>query len=83
MGLPDTKNTQDSLIIIAAKEGIRSGILVDSIEDVIDVTISSIEPPISTLDKSIKEFVIGEMTYNNKNVTILDVGKIFSKITLW
>ncbi len=82
MGLPAGKPADSNRITIAEKDGIRSGILVDSVEDVIDIPISSIKPPISTLNDSIKEFVAGETTCNNMNVTLLDVGKIFKKVTV-
>ena len=80
LGLPDSKQTKHSRIAVAAKNNMRSGILVDSIVDVIDVPVSSIKPPLSTLNSSIKDFVSGEMLYENKNVTLLDVEKIFGKI---
>ena len=79
LGLPDFKNTPKNRIAMAEKDGIRSGILVESIEDVLDVPVSSIKPPLSMLDKTIKEFIGGEMIYKSKNVTFLDVGKIFAR----
>ena len=79
LGLPDFKNSQKNRIAMAEKDGIRSGILVESIEDVLDVPVSSIKPPLSMLDKTIKEFIGGEMIYKSKNVTLLDVGRIFAK----
>ncbi|MBF0564014.1 MAG: chemotaxis protein CheW [Nitrospirae bacterium] len=82
LGFEDKAQTKNSKIALAQKNGIRSGILLDSVDDVDDVTASSIVPAISTLNKNIKEFVIGETTYKNRNVTILDVGKLFSKITV-
>ena len=81
-GLPDVEIVRKSRIAIADKDGVRSAILVDSVEDVINVPANSIKPPISTLDKSIQEFVVGETTYNKKNVTVFDVGKIFRKLYL-
>ena len=81
LGLPDVKIVRKSRIAIADKDGVRSAILIDSVKDVIDVPANSIKPPISTLDKSIQEFVVGETTYNKKNVTVFDVGKIFGKLT--
>lgn len=81
LGLPDVKIVQTSRIVIADKNSIRSAILVDSVEDVINVSANSVKPPISTLDKSIQEFVIGETIYNKKNVTVFDIGKIFGKLT--
>ncbi|MGR3220675.1 MAG: chemotaxis protein CheW [Candidatus Anammoxibacter sp.] len=80
LGLPDGKTTNNSRIAIAEKDGVRSGILVDSVDDVVDIPKDSIKPPISTLSDSVQQFVIGEVAYNNKNITILDTGKIFEKI---
>ena len=80
MNLPEAPYARNTRIVIAAKNGIRSGILVDSVEDVLVVLPSTINPPISTIDKSIKSVVIGETTYRNKSVTIFDIGKIFQKI---
>ncbi|MCP4109942.1 MAG: purine-binding chemotaxis protein CheW [Desulfobacteraceae bacterium] len=81
MGLPETKSPKNSRIIIAFKKNIRSGILVDSVEDVIEVPTNLIKRPISTLDKAVREFAVGgETIYGRKYVTILDIGKIFGKI---
>lgn len=82
LGLPEGNRTPGSRIALAVKGGIRSGILVDSIEDVVDVPLSSIKPPLSTLDKAKRELVTGEMDYRNKNVTLLDLGRIFGKISV-
>lgn len=80
MGIPNKANSHHSRVVIAAKEDIRSGILVDSVEDVIEVSQESIKPPLSNMDASIKDFILGETSYNNKNVTLLDVGKIFKRM---
>lgn len=83
MKLEKSNVKKTSRIIIAHKAGIRSGIMVDSVEDVIDVPVSAVKRPISTLDKSIKEFAVGgETVYNDRYVTILDAGKIFGKINI-
>lgn len=82
LGLPDSKDTQKSRIAIAVIGNMRSGVLLDAIEDVIDVPVSLIKPPLSTLEGSKKDFIAGELFYNNRNITILDLGKIFGKITV-
>ncbi|MDP2646412.1 MAG: chemotaxis protein CheW [Desulfobacterales bacterium] len=82
LGLPDSASSPSSRIALAVAGGIRSGILVDSIEEVLDIPDSSVKPPLDTLPKSIREFVAGEFTHKDKLVTILDIGKIFGKITL-
>ncbi len=82
LSLPESKKTSQSRIAIAVKGGVRSGIMVDSIEDVLDVPVSGIKPPLSTLDAFKKECVTGEFIFNGKNVTVLDAGKIFGKLAV-
>lgn len=82
LDLSDSQRGHNCRIALAEKDGIRSGILVDSIEDVLDTPVSGIRPPLDTLATSIKEFVTGEFIHRGKPVTILDIGKIFGKITV-
>ncbi|QTA82106.1 Chemotaxis protein [Desulfonema limicola] len=79
MGIPEKKPDKNFRIIMGVHQDILSGILVDSVEDVIEVPLTYIKHPISTLDKKIKDFTVGgEMIYENKYVNILDIGKLFS-----
>lgn len=81
MGLSATGVTKKSRIVIGSSGGVRSGILVDSVEDVISVPLSSLKRPISTLDRAVKDFSLGgETIYEDRYVTILDMGKLFGKI---
>jgi purine-binding chemotaxis protein CheW len=82
LNLPGAEPTPRSRIVIAAGEHIQSGILVDTVEDVVDVPKSALKPPIATIDMSVKEFVDSDVWYNEKNVAVLDVGKIFAKIAV-
>jgi purine-binding chemotaxis protein CheW len=82
LGLPESKKTARSRIAIAVNGGVRSGIMVDSVEDVLDVPVSSIKPPLATLDAFKKECVTGEAIFKGKNITILDTGKIFGKLAV-
>lgn len=79
--LPPHTESKNNRIIIAEKSGVRSGILVDSVEDVLDIPKRSITPPLSTLSDRIKPFVAGETSYRNHNVTVLDIGRIFKEIS--
>ncbi len=78
LNLPEPSTTSASRVIIAESERVRSGIRVDSVIDVIDFPVRSIQPPISTLDRTMKEFVSGETTYGN--VTILSVERLLEKL---
>jgi len=80
LGLQDQQPTPRSRIMIAESHGVRSGILVDSVTDVAEFPASSIHPPISTLDSSIKDLVTGEMSYEQRTVTLLSVAKILGKL---
>lgn len=83
IGIPESRVSRKTRIIIAADKDIRSGILTDSVEDVLSVPLSGIKKPISTLDKSVKEFAIGgETLYDKKYVTLLDLSKIFAKVQI-
>ena len=81
LGLPDLEPTARSRIVIATNGEIRSGILVDSVEDVTDIPVGSIQPPLATMEKSIKEFVVGVTDYRGRNVTVLGLENILDKLT--
>ncbi len=81
LGLPDQSTGKDKNIIIAEGAGIRSGILVSSVEDVMDFPEASIQPPLSSLNEKIKQFVIGETDYKKKSVTVLNVQEILKNIS--
>jgi purine-binding chemotaxis protein CheW len=80
MGFPGVSINTNNRIIIAEKDGIRSGILMDAVNDVIDIPIGEIHPTLSTLDENIRGFVAGETTYKDRMVILLDIGKIFRKM---
>jgi len=76
----DLMPTRRSRIAIAERDGIRSGILLDSVEDVVSIPRSNIYNTISTLDPGIRGFVDSITTYKDLYVTILNVGKLFKTI---
>ncbi len=80
MGFPGVNLNSNNRIIIAEKNEVRSGILMDSVQDVVDIPISAIHPTLSTLDVKIRDFVVGQTTYKDHMVIILDIGKIFEKM---
>jgi purine-binding chemotaxis protein CheW len=82
LGLDDSETTKQSRIAVALKNGIRSGILVDSVVDVCDIPVSSVKPALSTHNKTVREFVAGEILYSDRNITLLDIGKIFGKMSV-
>lgn len=81
MGLSATRQSSKSRIIIAENSGTRSGILADSVIDVLDHPLKLIHPPTPYFHKTIEEFVCGETTCDEQRILILEVGKIFKKMT--
>ncbi len=82
LGLAESERSTDSRIAIAEKGAIRSGILLDSVTDVVDIPVSAVKPPLDTLAKARKEFVAGEFLYRDKNIILLDIAKIFGKVSV-
>jgi purine-binding chemotaxis protein CheW len=71
-----------SRIAMVVHDDFRSGVLIDSIEDVVDIPVSLITPPLATLDGAARDLVSGELTCGGETVTLLDIGKLAAKITV-
>ncbi len=70
------------LIAMAVRGEFQSGVMIDSIEDVVDIPLSTILPPLATLNGAARDLVIGEITYGGGIVTLLDIEKLATKISL-
>jgi purine-binding chemotaxis protein CheW len=81
LGLTEQETSNSKSIIIAEGAGVRSGILVNSVEDVMDFPQDSIQPPLASLNDKIKQFVIGETEYKEQSVTVLNAEEIFKNIS--
>ncbi len=80
LGLPDSDSTPGSRIAMTEKAGGRSGMLVDSVIDVVDLPQSSIRPPLASLDDAMRVLVAGETVYQGSSVVLLDVGRILDRL---
>lgn len=76
LGLPGLPEGEGQ-ILLARGGSIRSGVLIDSVEDVADVPLSAIFPPPSTLGGGAGEFVAGRIDMGGGNVLLLDTDRIF------
>lgn len=70
------------LIAIAERGTFRSGILIDAVEDVLDLPISSIKPPLSSLGGFVRELAAGEIELGGGTVTLLNIDTLAAKVTL-
>ncbi len=81
LGIEESKQTDETRIIMAATNNIRSGILVDSVQDVLDVPEESVTDPVLTITGPLKDFSAGQTFYKDKTVIVLDIGKLFNKFS--
>jgi len=80
LGVKGKTASETDRLVIAEKEGVRTGILVDSVEDMTDAPVSLLHPPLSSLNKKIAQFVSGGIKHGGAEAAILDMGKIAHKL---
>lgn len=78
LGIPVNERS-GNYILIAQSGSIRSGVLVDSVEDVADVTLSAIMSAPATLGAETREYVAGRLDCGDRSVILLDLGNIFAR----
>jgi purine-binding chemotaxis protein CheW len=71
-----------SFILLVVSGGFQSGVRVDTIDDVVDVPVSAIEPPLSTLSGTTGDLVCGEIRLGQETATLLDIEKLSARIML-
>lgn len=76
------RDARSGLIAMAVRDTFRSGIIIDSIEDVVDIPLSAIQPPLSTLEGAAGELVAGELEHPAGMATLLDIGKLAARISV-
>lgn len=70
------------LIAMAVHGDFHSGVMIESIEDVVDIPLSTIHPPLATLNGAARDLVIGEIEYGSETIPLLDIGKLAALIAL-
>lgn len=80
LGLSSQPLTKQSRITIGEVNGIRSGVLVDSVEDVLEIPEDQILKPSSEVNVRRTEYVMGEASYKNHKLILLNLEKIFDNL---
>lgn len=70
------------LIAMAVSRTFRSGIMVDAVEDVVDIPVSSIQPPLITLAEGMRDLVAGQIQLDKSLIPLLDLEKLQARVTL-
>ena len=76
--LPASKADHTSTILLGSGNGIRSGIRVDRVLDVVDVPQSTIRPVPTTLPEHLRTLVLGILRFQEQTVAVLDIDKLFA-----
>lgn len=77
-----TVDISKCMIAMLSRNFFRSGVLIDSIEDVIDIPVSSIKPPLTTLNGAARDLVSGEIEIDGNFLILLDADKLAAKVRL-
>ncbi|MDY0095522.1 MAG: chemotaxis protein CheW [Candidatus Vecturithrix sp.] len=80
MKLPQNVLTKRSRILLGETPQLRSGLLVDSVEDVLEIPETHISEPRSILEHECMEYIRGESVYKGRELLILDIEKIFGSL---
>ncbi|MDR3437365.1 chemotaxis protein CheW [Telmatospirillum sp.] len=67
-----------SRILLCQAAGMRSGVRVDAVEEVMDVPQSAIQAPPHTIAENRKPIVLGIVTFGGRQVTLLDLDRLFA-----
>lgn len=71
-----------SMVVMVANENFRTGVIVDEVCDVIDIPVTSIVQPLTTLSGMAKELVAEVFAYKDSQVLLLDLAKLEAKVRL-
>ena len=70
---------EQAMLLLAEAAGVRSGVRVDRVVDVLDVAIDNIEPPSASLPDALMAFTRGIMRYRDRTVLWLSAEAIFQQ----
>jgi purine-binding chemotaxis protein CheW len=65
-------------IMVTSMKGVDVGFLVDSVDEIIELPLKSIDPPMITFEKEYSEFIDGEAYLDESLVVILNYPKIMA-----
>lgn len=80
LGMPFRPPDKQSRIAIGQVNDMRSGALVDAVEDVVDIPEDCIALAEAAPNIPARQYVIGEAAYHDRALILLDLEKIFASI---
>ena len=69
-------------ILLAERGPFRTGILVDAVDDVVDLSRDALRPPLATLTGVAKDLVGGELEVEGGMIPLVDLERLCTKATV-
>ena len=77
-GLPAQPQTSETRIVVASMGGLKIGMIVASVSEVLNVEDSLIEPPPPIATSINAEFITGVAKIDSRLIILLDLGRVLS-----
>jgi purine-binding chemotaxis protein CheW len=77
-GLAAQERTNETRIVVASIQGVKVGMIVSAVSEVLTIDDSVIEPPPPMVSNINTEFIIGVAKIEKKLVILLDLGKVLT-----
>lgn len=74
--------TEKPMIAMVVSGDFHSGVIIETVEDVIDLPRSAIKPPLATLAGAARELAAGEVELGEATATLLDIAKLAARVSL-
>ncbi len=78
--LAATDVESEAPVIVVENDLCSTALLVEGIGDIVDVPRDSVEPPVSTLDKSQAAFVAGSLYFDGRIIGLLNLDEVLAPI---
>lgn len=77
-GMPEPERTSETRIVVANLEGVKTGMIVSAVSEVLTIEDNVIEPPPPLVSNVNSTFIVGVAKIDNRLVILLDLAKILS-----
>ncbi len=77
-GMPEIEHSQETCVVVVEVGEVQMGIIVDTVQEVLDITEDMVEDAPSFGTKVDTDFILGMGKVNNKVKILLDIEKVLS-----
>ena len=78
LGMLEAENPENCCVIILESEGVMTGVIVDRVEEVIDLTPREIQPPAQFVGQADRQFILGMGKTAGRVVLLIDTDQVIA-----